>query len=72
MSSGSFQLKANPYSQYGFRTHYVPVWFPDGAYTALATASQAWTPAGMLGHDANGTIQIQGALPDDWYVKSYP
>ncbi|MFT9057302.1 MAG: hypothetical protein ABF449_11945 [Ethanoligenens sp.] len=69
--NGGFQLKANPYSQYGFRTHYVPVWFPDGAYTALATVSQAWTPAGMLGRDATGTIQIQGALPDDWYVKFY-
>ena len=70
MGGGSFQLKANPYSQYGFHTHYVPVWFPDGAYTALATVSQAWTPAGMLGRDATGTVQIQGALPNDWYVKS--
>lgn len=69
--NGGFQLKVNPYSQYGFRAHYVPVWFPDGAYTALATVSQAWTPAGMLGHDATDTIQIQGALPNDWYVKSY-
>lgn len=69
--NGGFQLKANPYSQYGYRTHYVPVWFPDGAYTALATVSQAWTPAGMLGKDATGTIQIQGALPNDWYVKAY-
>jgi hypothetical protein len=69
MGNGSFQLKRNPYSQYGFRTHYVPIWFPDGPYTVLATVSQAWTPAGMLGKDTTGTVQIQGALPDDWYVK---
>ena len=69
--NGGFQLKTNPYSQYGFRTHYIPVWFPNGTYMALATASQAWTPAGMLGRDATGTVQIQGALPNDWYVKSY-
>lgn len=69
MGNGSFQLKQNPYSQYSFRTHYVPIWFPDGAYTVLATISQAWTPAGMLGRDTTGTVQIQGALPDDWYVK---
>ena len=69
--SGCFQLKVNPYSQYGYRTHYIPVWFPDGPYTALATVSQAWTPAGMLGRDTTGTVQIQGALPDDWYVRVY-
>jgi hypothetical protein len=71
MGNGSFQLKSNPYSQYGYRAHYIPVWFPDGSYTALATVSQAWTPAGMLGKDTTGTVQIQGALPDDWYVRVY-
>ena len=71
MGSGDFQLKMNPYSQYGYRTHYIPIWFPDGPYTALAIVSQAWTPAGMLGMDTTGTVQIQGALPDDWYVRVY-
>ena len=72
MGNGSFQLKSNPYSQYRYRTHYIPVWFPDGAYTALATVSQTWTPAGMLGRDMTSTVQIQGTLPDDWYVRVYP
>lgn len=71
MGGGSFQLKQNSYSQYGFRTHYIPIWYPNGEYTALATVSQAWTPGGMLGRDATGTVQIQDALPNDWYVKSY-
>lgn len=71
MGNGCFQLKVNPYSQYGYRTHYIPVWYPDGAYTALTTVSQAWTPAGMLGRDTTGTVQVQGALPDDWYVRVY-
>lgn len=71
MGNGGFQLKVNPYSQYGYRSHYVPVWFPDGSYTALATVSQTWTPAGMLGRNTTGTVQIQGALPDDWYVRVY-
>lgn len=70
--NGGFQLKVNPYSQCGFRAHYIPVWYPDGTYTALATTSQAWTPAGMLGTDSAGTVKIQGALPDDWYVRVYP
>lgn len=69
--NGGFHLKNNPYSQYGFKTHYIPIGYPDGAYTALATVSQAWTPAGMIECDATGTIQIQGALPNDWYVKFY-
>jgi hypothetical protein len=71
MGNGSFQLKSNPYSQYGYRAHYIPVWFPNGAYTALATVSQTWTPAGMLGRDMTGTVQVQGSLPDDWYVRVY-
>ena len=70
--NGGFTLKPNPYSQYGYRTHYMPIWYPDGPYTSLATVSQAWTPAGMLGRDATGMIQIQGTLPDDWYVRVYP
>lgn len=72
LGNGSFQLRQNPYSQYGFRTHYIPVWYPDGVYTALATASQAWSPAGMLGVDSTGIVNISGALPQDWYVRFYP
>lgn len=66
---GSFQLKPNPYSQYSYRTHDIPIWYPNGPYVALATVSQAWTPAGMLGRDTTGTVQIQGVLPDDWYIR---
>ena len=71
IGNGSFQLKPNPYSQYSYHTHYVPVWYPNGPYSALVTVSQAWTPEGALGEDTIGTIQIQGALPDDWYVRVY-
>ncbi|MFT9076342.1 hypothetical protein [Ethanoligenens sp.] len=72
LGSGNFDLQANKYSQYGFHSHYTPIWFPDGPYTVLTTTSQAWTPAGMLGNDQTGTIQIQGSLPQDWYVREYP
>ncbi|MFT8888980.1 MAG: hypothetical protein ABF904_09205 [Ethanoligenens sp.] len=72
LGNGTFDLQANKYSQYGFHSHYTPIWFPDGPYTVLTTTSQAWTPAGMLGTDKTGTIQIQGALPQDWYVREYP
>ena len=69
ISNGSFQLRQNPYSQYNDRVHYTPVWFPDGPYTTLVTVSQAWTPAGAMGADATDTLQISGALPQDWYTR---
>ncbi|MFT8889114.1 MAG: hypothetical protein ABF904_09875 [Ethanoligenens sp.] len=69
--SGNFTLQPNKYSVLNLPVHYPPVWFPDGSYTAQATVSQAWTPAGMLGGDATDTIQIKGALPQDWYVRVF-
>lgn len=68
---GNFTLQPNKYSVLNLPVHYTPVWFPDGPYTAQATISQAWTPAGMLGGDATDTIQIKGALPQDWYVRVF-
>ncbi|MFT9077314.1 hypothetical protein [Ethanoligenens sp.] len=72
LGNGKFDLQANKFSQYGFHSHYTPVWFPDGPYTVLTTTSQCWSPAGMLGNDQTSTIQIQGALPQDWYVRVIP
>ncbi|MFT9075974.1 hypothetical protein [Ethanoligenens sp.] len=69
--SGNFTLRPNKYSVLNLPVHYTPVWFPDGPYTAQATISQAWTPAGMLGDDATDTMQIKGALPQDWYVRVF-
>ena len=45
--STTFQFKANPYSTYNRRTHFTPIWYPDGSYTPYTWLLDCWTPAGM-------------------------
>lgn len=66
--SASFQLKNNKYSTYNSRTHFTPVWYPDGAYTVYAEVIDAWTPVGMLSVNLNDSVNIKGSLYDDWHI----
>ena len=50
------------------RVHFIPVYVADGDYTFSCTASQIWTPAGMITVTQNAnTIKINGTIYDDWY-----
>lgn len=64
-----FQFRVNEYSTYGRRTHFTPVWFPDGNYTVFARVMDAWTPAGMLQVNLSDALTIQGSLFSDWHVR---
>ncbi|MDR2043295.1 MAG: hypothetical protein LBQ15_02810 [Clostridium sp.] len=66
--AGAFQLAENPYSAYGQRVHFTPVWYPDGAYAPYAAASDAWTPAGMLRLGLPGSVTLAGSVFDDWHI----
>ena len=33
MGTGRFEFQKNPYSTYKNRTHFSPIWMPDGSYT---------------------------------------
>lgn len=67
--TAGFQFRENEYSTYGRRTHFTPVWFPDGNYTVCARVMDAWTPAGMLRIHLNDTLIIHGNLFSDWHVR---
>ncbi len=67
--SAVFQFRENEYSTYNRRTHFTPVWFPDGNYTVYAQVMDAWTPAGMLRIHLNDTVMIHGNLFSDWHVR---
>lgn len=67
--SAAFQFRVNEYSTYGRRTHFTPVWFPDGNYTVYAQVMDAWTPAGMLQIHLNDTLTVHGNLFSDWHVR---
>ena len=64
--SAAFQFRVNEYSTYGRRTHFTPVWFPDGNYTVYAQVMDAWTPAGMLQIHLSDTLTVHGNLFSDW------
>ena len=60
----TWQLKANPWSAIDSRLHFVPLWFPDGEYTALAQAFYGWSPVGQLFDFKTDTLVIDGDMYD--------
>ncbi len=68
MGSGRFEFQKNPYSTYKNRTHFTPIWMPDGAYTVNTWLIDAWTPTGMLSVNLTDSLTIRGNLYQDWHV----
>lgn len=64
----SFQLRKNKYSTYNNRTHFTPIWYPDGTYSVYTEVIDVWTPDGMLSTDVNDYVNIKGSLYDDWHI----
>ena len=71
MSSGldmTHEFQENPYSTYGRRTHFTPIWYPDGSYTPYTWLIDCWTPVGMLSMTLTDTLNIDGNLWSDWHI----
>ncbi|WP_409968364.1 hypothetical protein RFF05_17940 [Bengtsoniella intestinalis] len=67
-SSGKFQFQKNVYSTYQNRTHFTPIWYPDGSYTVNTWVIDCWTPVGMLSANLTDSLTIHGSLWDDWHI----
>jgi len=67
-SSPKFEFKKNNYSTYKNRTHFTPIWMPDGAYTVNTWLIDAWTPDGMLSMNLTDSLTIRGNLWQDWHI----
>ena len=66
---GAYQFFANPNADKNERVHFIPVYVQDGSYTVSVTATQIWTPAGMITAIRNAnTLTIDGTIYDDYYV----
>ncbi len=63
-----FEFQKNEYSTYRNRTHFTPVWFPDGRYTVYTYVLDCWTPAGMLSLQLTDSVAISGNLWQDWHI----
>lgn len=68
MGSGRFEFQKNSYSTYKNRTHFSPIWMPDGAYTVNTWLIDGWTPDGMLSANLTDSLTIHSSLWDDWHV----
>ena len=66
---GIYQFIANPNADKNERVHFIPVYVANGNYTVSVTATQIWTPAGMITAVCNAnTLTINGTIYDDYYV----
>ena len=66
--SSSFEFKNNHYSTYDRRTHFTPIWYPDGAYTPYTWLLDCWTPAGMLSANLTDSVTVRGNLWEEWHI----
>ena len=67
--SGTWCFVANPYADGNERLHFTPLWYPNGNYIVSVTATEVWTPAGMISSVRNSnTVRIVDSAYDDWYV----
>lgn len=64
----SFEFRENQYSTYNRRTHFTPIWYPDGAYTPYTYVLDCWTPMGMLSINLTDTVTIRGNLWEEWHI----
>lgn len=62
------EFRENPYSTYHRRTHFTPIWYPDGSYTPYTWLIDCWTPAGMLSMNLTDSVTIDGNLWSDWHI----
>jgi hypothetical protein len=66
--TAEFEFASNKYSTYKRRTHFTPIWMPDGSYTPYTYLEDCWTPAGMLSMNLTDSITIRGSLWSDWHI----
>ena len=66
--STTYQFAKNKYDIGNERTHFTPIWYPDGRYEVKFRFMDLWTPGGMLGGYDSSEITINGDLWKDWTV----
>lgn len=67
-TNGALEFRKNKYSTYNNRTHFTPLWYPDGNYKVYTWAIDCWTPAGMLSAKLTDSLTIKGNVFDDWHI----
>lgn len=68
-TGSGLEFRKNKYSTYNNRTHFSPIWYPDGNYKVYTWAIDCWTPAGMLSANLTDSVTIKGNVFDDWHIS---
>ena len=67
---GAYHFIENPASVTGEKTHFTPLWTPNGNYIVSVTATDCWTPLGLICTTQNSNnMTINGTIYDDWYYS---
>jgi hypothetical protein len=66
--NAKFEFARNRYSTYNRRTHFTPIWLPDGSYTPYTCLMDCWMPQGMLSMNLTDAVTISGNLWSDWHI----
>ena len=67
--NGTWVFVQNPNADGYERLHFTPLWYPNGSYIVSVTATDVWTPAGMITSvRRSNVIRIVDSAYDDWYV----
>ncbi len=67
-NGNNFMFVENSDADGGDRVHFIPVYVKNGNYIVSVTATEIWTPAGMITAVRNAnTLIIDGTIYDDWY-----
>ena len=64
----TYELPVNKYDIGNGRTHFTPIWYPDGEYVVKITSDDIWTPAGKIRTVSSDNITVNGNLWNDWTV----
>lgn len=68
-ADGAYRFEINADADKNERVHFVPVYVQNGSYAVSVTATQIWTPAGMITATRNtNAVAINGTVYDDYYV----
>lgn len=67
-SISRFEFQKNKYSTYKNRTHFTPIWMPNGKYEVNTWMIDSWTPVGMMSKNLSDSLMIHGSLWDDWHA----
>jgi hypothetical protein len=67
-SRSTFQFNRNRYSSYNSRSHFTPIWYPDGSYETFTQVYDVWTPGGMITANIIDSLTINDNLFSDWHV----